>query len=86
MDRVDCQQEEDWALLQVCLHNHVSGKSVEFLVERVGGDVMRWQAPSDPPLLPMGGFSADLTRMPRAEFSAAMLKVRACALLKACLR
>ena len=74
MDRVECQQTPEWALLTVRVHSHGTGESAELLVERLDGDVLRLQPPSDPDLLPMGGFSADISHMPRLTFNCTTLK------------
>lgn len=74
MTRVECQQEEDWALLLVQLHNYSSGATAVLLAEKVGGDAMRLQPPSDPGLLTMIGVDS-IVGMPELTFDCQTLKV-----------
>jgi len=77
MDRVECQQADDWALLRVHLRSHAASAAVDLLAEHLEGDALRLQPPSDPGLLPLAGFSSDVARMPRFTFAPACLKARA---------
>ena len=76
MTRVECQQEEDWALLLVQLHNYNTGCDTNVLVEKVGGDAMTLRPPEDPALLLLIGVDT-VTGMPQLTFSCETLKVSA---------
>ena len=74
MTRVDCQQEDDWAMLLIELHNYNTQQTVRLLAEKGGGDAMRLQPPADPALLPMIGITC-IKGMPSLRFSCQTLKV-----------
>lgn len=75
MSRVECQQEDDWAMLLVTLHNYSSGATVKLLAEKGGGDAVTLQPPSDPSMLSMLGVDS-IKGMPQLHFACATLKVR----------
>lgn len=78
MDRMECQQEEDWALLLLQVRRGrtcSADQTIQLLVEKSGGDAMIWQPPCDVGLLPLAGFASDLTDVPRARFQCQTLKV-----------
>jgi hypothetical protein len=75
MTRVECQQEEDWATMLVELHNYSTGRTVHILAERVGGDAVRLQPPTDPVLLALIGI-ASIKGMPELRFTCQTLKVQ----------
>jgi hypothetical protein len=74
MSRVECQQEEDWALLLVRLHNYSSGRSVNVLAEKSGGDAIRLRPPKDAGLLYLIRVHT-IEGMPQLMFESHTLKV-----------
>lgn len=74
MTRVECQQEEDWALLLVQLRNYSTGCTVHLLAEKVGGDAMTLRPPQDPALLLLIGVES-VCGMPELRFACDTLKV-----------
>lgn len=74
MSRADCQQEEDWEMLLVRLHNYSTGRSATLLAERSGGDAMSLAAPADASLLTMIDVHS-IEGMPCLSFKCRELKV-----------
>jgi hypothetical protein len=75
MGRLECQQEEDWALLLMRMHNYSTGSGVNLLVEKTGADAMCLKFPEDPGLLQLIDVHS-IEGMPSFNFTCTTLKVR----------